>query len=85
MKHHVVRCPHGGMRHLLHVGLVNVIKIIVRDAGVPEAMIMIEARGLRAAGISGPGDVFALDFFADGRHLLKDAFMTSVYKNIFLH
>jgi hypothetical protein len=69
------------MRHLFHAGLVGVIKSILREAGVPDAAIVTEARGLRAADNSRPGDVVALDFFADGRHLVIDAVMTTVYRN----
>jgi hypothetical protein len=81
LERHVVRCPNGGMRHLFHAGLVGVIKSILREAGVPDAAIVTEARGLRAADNSRPGDVVALDFFADGRHLVIDAVMTTVYRN----
>ena len=28
-----------------------------------------------------PGDVVALDFFADGRHMVIDAVMSTVYNN----
>jgi hypothetical protein len=69
------------MRHLFHAGLVGVIKTILREAGVPDAAIVTEARGLREADSSRPGDVVALDFFADGRHLVIDAVMTTVYRN----
>jgi hypothetical protein len=72
------------MRHLLHAGLVGVIKAILKEAGVPEASIVMEARGLRAADRTRPGDVVALDFFADGRHLVVDAVMTTVYRNTVL-
>ena len=38
------------MRHLFHSGLVEVIKTILRDAGVPDASsAVLEAKGLRAA------------------------------------
>ncbi len=46
--------------------------------------VVTEARGLRAADRSRPGDVVALDFFADGRHLVIDAVMTTVYRNTVL-
>ena len=69
------------MRHLLHSGLVNIIKTCLRDAGVPEASIVLEARGLRATDPSRPGDAVALDFFAYGRHLVIDAVITTVYRN----
>ncbi len=66
---------------MFHAWLVGVIKTILREAGVPEVAIVTEARGLRAANSSRPGDVVALDFFADGRHLVIDAVMTTVYMN----
>ncbi len=78
----MVRCSNGGRRHLFHAWLVGVIKIILREAGVPDAALVSEARGLRAAYRSRPRDVVALDFFADGRHLVIDAVMTTVYMNI---
>ena len=81
LERHVVRCPNGGMRHVFHVGLVGVIKLILREVGVPDASVVTEARGVRAADRSRPGDVVALDFFADGRHLVIDAVMTTVYRN----
>ena len=85
MERHVdVRCPNGGMRHLLHARLVGVIKTILREAGVPDAAVVTVARGLRVADRSRPGEVVALDFFADGRHLVIDAVMTTVYMNTVL-
>jgi hypothetical protein len=66
---------------MFHAGLVGVIKTILREDGVPEVAIVTEARGLRAADSSRPGDVVALDFFADGRHLVIDTVMTTVYRN----
>ena len=77
----MVRCPNGGMRHLLHSGMVGVTKSYLRDAGVLDASIVLEARGLRAVDCSRPGGVVALDFFADGRHLVIDAVVPMVYKN----
>ncbi len=50
----------------------------MRDAGVPDASVVLEARGLRAADRSRPGDVVALDFFADGRHLVIDVVLTTI-------
>ncbi len=84
LERHVVRCPNGGMRHLLHSGLVVVISSFLRDAGVPYASIVMEARGLRATDRSRPVDVVALNLFADGRHLGIDAVVTTVYKNTVL-
>jgi len=72
------------MRHLLHAWLVGVIKSILKDAGVPGAFVVVEARGLRAPYCSMPGDVVALDFFAHGKHLVIDAVVTTLYKNTIL-
>ncbi len=66
MERHVGRCPNGGMPHLFHAGMVGIIKAILKEAGVPDASIVLEARGLRATDRSRPGDIVALDFFADG-------------------
>ncbi len=72
------------MRHIFHAGLVGVIKAILKEVGVPDASVVLEARGLRATDKSRSGDIIALDFFADGRHLVIDAVMTTVYKNTIL-
>ena len=66
---------------MLHAGRVGVIKAILRESGVPEAAVVLEARNLRATDNSRPGDVVALEFFSDGRHLVIDAVMTTVYMN----
>ena len=73
------------MRYLFHAGLVGVIRNILREAGVPEASVVLEARGLKATDRSRPGDVVALDFFAESRHLVFDAVMTTIYRNTVLH
>jgi hypothetical protein len=44
---HVVRCPNGGMCHIMHYGLVQVPKSIIKDVGIPEISVVTEARGLR--------------------------------------
>ncbi len=43
-----------------------------------------EARGLRATDASRPEDIVVLDFFAEGRHLVVDAVVTTVYRNTIL-
>ncbi len=65
----------------MHFGLVKVIQAILREAGVPNALLVVEARGLKAADRSRPCDVVALDFFAEDKHLGIDAVMTQVYRN----
>ncbi len=84
LERHVVRCPNGDMRHLMHAGLVGVIKLILKKAGVPDALVVQEARGLRATDRSRPGNVVTVDFFADGRHIVNDVVMTTVYINTML-
>ena len=49
------------------------------DVGVPDKVVVTEARGLRAADASRPKDVVVLDFFAEGRHLMVDVVVTIVY------
>ena len=46
--------------------------------------MVLEAKGLRATDRSMPGDIVALDFFANGRHFVIDALMTTVYRNTVL-
>ena len=81
LERHVVRCPNGGMRHKMHSGLVQVIKSIIKDVGIPDIAVVTEARGLRSSDASRPGDVVVLDFFRDGQHLVLDAVVTTVYRN----
>jgi len=85
LERHVVRCPNGGMRHLLPSGLVGVIRSCLRDAGVPDAAIVLEARGLRAADRSRPGGEVAPDFLAYGRRLDIDIVITTAFRNTVLH
>ena len=60
------------------------IRAMVKEAGVPDASPIEEARGLRAADNSRPRDIVALDFFAEERHLVIDTVVTSVYRNSIL-
>jgi hypothetical protein len=74
IERHVVSCPHGGMRHLVHAWLVHSVKAILK-----------EARELRAVDNSTPGgDVVSLDFFAEGRHRVIDVVAISIYHNYIL-
>ena len=72
------------MRHLLHDGLVGVVTSILKEVGVPDATVVVEARGLRAADRSKPDDYMALDFFAQDMHLVIDAVVTTMCMNTFL-
>ena len=70
---------------MMHAGLIGIIKSILTDAGIPAMAIVTEARGLRATDASRPGDVVVLDFFNEGKHLVIDVVLTSVYRNTVLH
>ena len=80
----VVRCPNGGMRHLLHADLIGILLFIPKDVGVPDMAVVTEARGLRSADATSHGDVVVLDFFVEGRHLVIDVVVTTVYRNTIL-
>ena len=56
-----MRSPNGGMRHMIHVGLVGVLISILKDVGLPNMAVVIEARRLRDADASRPGEVLVLD------------------------
>ena len=66
---------------MMHSGLVGVLVSILKDVGTPGMAIVTEAKGLRATTASRPEDVVVLDFFAEGRHLVVDAVVTTVYRN----
>jgi hypothetical protein len=68
---------------MTHSGLVDVLVSILKDVGVPDMAVVTEARGLRVADASRPGDVVVLNFFAEGRHLIVDAMVTTTYRNIY--
>jgi len=80
-----VRCPNGGMRHIMHYGLVQVLKSIIKDVGIPDIAGVTEARGLRSSNASRPGDVVVLDFFRDGHHLVIDVVVATLSRNTVLH
>ena len=66
---------------MMHVVLVGVLCSILRDVGILDMAMVIEAMGLRSADASRPSDVVALDFSAGGRHIGVDAVVTTVYRN----
>jgi hypothetical protein len=53
----------------------------MKEAEVPHASVLLEARGMRATDMSRSRDIVTLDFFVDGRHLVIDAVMTTMYRN----
>jgi hypothetical protein len=65
--------------------LVQVLKSIIKDVGIPEISLVTEARGLRSSDAPRLGDVVVLDFFRDGQHLVIDVVVTTVYRNTILH
>jgi len=79
-----VQCPNGRIRRMMHAGMVSVIVSILKDGGVPDMAIVTEARGLRDADATRPVDVVVLDFFADGRHLVIDVVVTTIYRHTIL-
>jgi len=62
----------------MHAGLVGVLRSMLMDFGILDMDVVT---GLRSADASRPGDVVVLDFFAEGRHLVIDAVVTTVYRN----
>ncbi len=69
---------------MMHVDLVGVLVSILKDVGIPDMAVVIEVKGLRAADASRPGDVVFMDHFAEGRHLVIDAVVMTVYRNTIL-
>ena len=69
---------------MMHAGLVGVIRSILKDVGIPDMEIVTKDRALRLADAYKHWDVVVLYFFAEGRHLIIDAVVTTVYRNIVL-
>jgi len=63
---------------MMHSGLVGVRVSVLKDVGVPDMAVVKEARCLRVADASRPGDVVVLVFTAEGRHLIAYALVTTV-------
>jgi len=51
---HVVWRPNGSMRHLMHAGLFQTLHAILEESQIPDASMVVEARGLKAANKSRP-------------------------------
>ena len=67
---------------MMHVGHIGVHCSILRDVGIPNMVVVTRARGLRSADASRPGDVvMVLDFFVEGRHLVLNVIVATVYRN----
>jgi len=69
---------------MMHAGLVGVLTSILKDVGILDIAVVTEARGLREADAFRAGDVVVQDFFAEGRHLVVDVVVTTVYRNTIL-
>ena len=65
---------------MMHTCLVGILRSILRDFGLPDMAVVTESRGLRSTDTSRHGDFVVLDFFAEGRHLVIDAVVTTVYR-----
>jgi hypothetical protein len=72
------------MKHTTHASLVIVLRSILKYVGLMDMAVVTKARGLRYAYASRLGDVVVLDFFAEGRHLVIDAVVNIVYRNIII-
>ena len=69
---------------MMHAGLVGVMCSILKDVGITDMVVVIEARRLRSADASRPRDVVVIEMFAEGRHPVIDAVVTIVYRNPFI-
>jgi hypothetical protein len=69
---------------MMYAGLVGALVSIFKDVRVPCMDVVTKARGFRAAEASRPRDVVVLDFFAEGRHLVVDAVLTTLYRDVIL-
>jgi hypothetical protein len=69
---------------MMHAMLVGVIRSKLRDVGILDMVVVTEARGLRTTDVTRPGDCVVLDFFAEGKLLVIDDVITTVYRNIVL-
>jgi len=69
---------------MMHAGLVGMIRSIFKDVGIPDMAVVTEGKGLQIADATRIGDVVVLDFFAEGKHLVIDVVVTTVYLNSIL-
>ena len=68
----------------MHHGLMKTLRGIIEESGVPKGPILEEGRGLRPGDATRPGDLVVLDFAVEGKHLIIDGMVTSVYRNSIL-
>jgi hypothetical protein len=68
----------------MHHGLIKTFRVIVEEAGVPKAVIVEEAPGLRTGDATRPRDLVGMDFNTVGKHLTIDGVVTTVYMNSLL-
>jgi hypothetical protein len=50
------------MRHMIHDGMLGVLRSILKDVGIPGMAVVTKAKGLRSADATRPGDVVTLFF-----------------------
>ena len=74
-------CPNGGARHLMHHGRIKTLRGIVEESEVPKGVILEESRGVRHGDATSPRDLAVLDFATEGKHLIIDGSVTSLYRN----
>jgi hypothetical protein len=68
----------------MHPVFIKSLRCIVEEAGVPKAVIVEEAQGLREGDATRLGDLVVLDFTTHGSHRILDGVVTIVYKNSIL-
>jgi hypothetical protein len=66
---------------MMHHGLIKTLRSVVEEFGVPKAAIFEEARGVRHDDRTFPGDLVVMNFAKEGRHLIIDGVVTTVYRN----
>jgi hypothetical protein len=69
---------------MMHHGLIKTLRTIVEESGVPKAVIVEEARGMRQDDRTRPGNLVVMAFVEGGRHLIIDGVVTNVYINTVL-
>ena len=66
---------------MMHHMLIKAQRGIIEESGVPKAAILEEARGLHPRDAIRPRDIVILHFAAEGRHLIFNGVVTTIYRN----
>ena len=84
LEQHAVRCPVGGTRACMHLGLMSCLHKVLLEADVPCLAMETEARGMRGQESREDypypsNDIVFLDYVAPGKYLLLDIVVTTAY------